>query len=177
MKILFLSHLYKGKHDLLVRGISEALNSQDCLVVHEPIETEVYDCILVFNRKALEKHEDMLREKQSPVIYMFCLSDVAKEYTVSNVVDQTVVFKDKSLNINYLSNAFFLYEDMVFPTYNQRESTSCKDKPMIYVRIENDYLNELTFIKLLPLLNRMENFMIHYQSDNGIDRILINRHI
>ena len=118
-----------------------------------------------------------MRKRQSPVMYLFCLSDIAEEYLITNIVTQTIIFKDKVLNINYLSQALVLYQDMIFPACIPLKSINLSEKPLIYIRIENDYLNELTFLKLLPLLNQMNNYVIHYQSDHVIGRHLINPHI
>jgi len=177
MKVLFLSHIYKGKHDILIKGISEVLNSHNYSIDYEPQESVAYDCIFVFNRKILQKYETMLCKVQSPVIYLFCLSDVAEEYIVSNLITQTIIIKDTVLNTFHFSDALVLYQDMFFPSYIiPPKSIHHNEKPLIYIRIENNFLDELTFFKLLPLLNQIDNYMIHYQS-NCVNGHLINPHI
>ena len=177
MNVLFLSYIYKEKHDLLIRGISETLIHHNYSVDYEVKESVSYDCILVFNKKALKKYETMRINKQSSVIYLFCLSDIAEEYIVADFVTTTIIFKDKILNTNHLSLIQYLFQDMIFPSWVSPKTNIVNEKPVIYIKIEDDYLGKLTFLKLLPLLNLMDNFVIHYQSNHSISRHLINKHI
>lgn len=176
MKILFLSHIYKEKHDILVRGLSEVLNRHNYSVDHEPQNSTSFDCIFVFNRKALKKHETILQKRQSPVIYLFCLSDTAEEYVVSNIITQTMIIKDKPLNVSLLLSPI-LYLDISLPSYIPPKPAISNKKSLIYVRIEDDYLGENTFLKLLPLLNQLDKYTIHYQSNHAVGRHLLNPHI
>ena len=176
MKILFLAHIYKEKHSLLVKGISEVLHRQKCTVDHEPQESVLYDCILVLNQKALKKYKTVLQKQQAPVIYLFCLSDIAEEYIAHSVVTKTMIIKDKILNISLLfPRAFYL--DMILPTPIPSKPTPTNEKPLLYIHIENDYLGEITFLKILPLLNQLDNYAVHYQSSKSIGRHLLNPHI
>lgn len=175
MKILFLSHTYKTAHDVLTRGIIEVLTRNNHCVDCEPQESVSYDCVFVFNRRALENYDVMLREKQLPVIYFFCLSDITREYIVTDIMSLTLMFKDKILNIGNFPYRI-LYQDMIFPSYISKSAPhNYNERPLIYIRIENDYLGELTFLKLLPLLNQMDNYLIHYQSEHsGLQHLITN---
>jgi len=177
MKILFLYHTYKEKHEWLLRGISEVFSRHNYSVDYEAQELDSYDCILVFNKIALKKYKNLLIKSQKPVIYMFCLSDIAEEYIVADFVNSTIAFKDKIINVNHLSLSAILFQDMIFPSCIPPKTNTLNEKPIIYIRIEDDYLCKLTFLKLLPLLNQIDNFVIHYQSNNLVSRDLINNHI
>jgi len=177
MKILFLSHAYKEKHEWLIKGILEVFKRHNYSVDYELYESVSYDFIFAFNRIALKKYEKIPQKKQVPVIYSFCLSDIVEEYIITNVVTQTIIIKDKVIRINHLSNTMALYQDMIFPSCIKSGLTFHKERPLIYIRIEDDYLGELTFLKLLRLLNQMDNYTIYYQSDHAISRYYINPHI
>jgi len=184
MEILFLSCRYKAIHYLLVEGINECLENNKCRVSTEFNPTTKYDCVLVFNRKVLEQYEEILKTVKTPVIYMFCMSDIVKEYCVSDAIDYTLVFKDKILNTEHLLSVPLIYRDMVLPadkiypqTANNNEASRPKKPPVIYLNIDDEYFGDLFFFKILPFLNLLHNYEIYYQSKKGIGRQVMNKHI
>jgi hypothetical protein len=186
MEALFLSSSYKTIHQILIKGICECLEKSNYKVSNEFNPNIKYDCIFVFNRKKLEQHKELLKTTHAPVIYMFCLSDIASEYCVSDAATQTLVFKDKVLNMQNLPVMSLIYQDMLLPTnyfHNKEHSQStninesAKKNPLIYLNIDNDYFGDLIFLKLLPVLNTLYNYDIYYQSKQGIGRYLLNQHI
>ena len=176
MKILFLSSGYKAIHHALVKGINECLEKNKCEVSTEFNPSVEYDCILVFNRKVLEQHKEMLQTVKTPVIYMFCISDIMKEYSVSDTITQTLVFKDKVLNLELLP-AHLIYQDMLLPVRDNNKSDLSKKVPLIYLNIDDEYFGNLVFFKILPFFNLLHQYEIYYQSKKEIDRHLINKHI
>ena len=184
MEILFLSHSYKTIHQVLVEGINECLEKNECRVSNEFNPAVNYDCIFVFNRKALAQYEEMLQTVKVPVIYMFCMSDFVKEYCTSDTITHTIVFKDKILNTEHLLSTPLIYQDMLLPAHkihphagNNNESDLSKKAPVIYVNIDDEYFGDLIFFKILPFLNLLYNYEIYYRSTKGIGRQLMNKHI
>ncbi|GHV56205.1 hypothetical protein FACS1894182_02270 [Bacteroidia bacterium] len=182
MEVLFLSHSYKKIHFELVKGMTACLERNNHRVSREFDSSVTYDCILTFNRKALKHYQATCTVPEIPIIYLFCLSDIAEEYPVADTITKTIVLKDKILNIQHLSGAPLIYQDMVLPlciSRNQPESalTQPDDKPVLYVNIEDDYLGQFTFLKLLPVLNLFHHYDIYYQSRKGISRRYLNKHI
>jgi len=176
MNILFLSSGYKTIHRVLVKEITACFERNNHRVSSEFNPSGTYDCILVFNRNELKKHQKDFEILKAPVIYLFCISDIAKEFPVTDSVTKIIVLKDKILNVEHLSFASLIYQDMILPV-NPLRPTLSDNKRSIYVNIEDDYLGELTFLKLLPLFNILHTYDIHYQSKKGIGRQFINKHI
>lgn len=73
MKILFLFHIYKDMHEMLVKRISEVLNNHNYSVDYELQESVAYDCILVFNRKVLKNMMKYCgKDNHRSCIYFVC---------------------------------------------------------------------------------------------------------
>ncbi|GHT63585.1 hypothetical protein FACS189451_10490 [Bacteroidia bacterium] len=178
MRILFLSQIYKSTHEVLILGICNVLEKNGHLVEKNMHPSNSYDCILVFNRKKLEQYESILKNLKAPIIYLFCFSDIEREYIVSTTITQTIVVKDKIPDLRHFSLASCIYSGMLLPEITLMQNKEIKkEKPIIYVNIDTGYLGELTFLKILPLLNQLHNYQIYYQSKRSIGRQWLNKHI
>jgi len=179
MEILFLSSGYKTIHHRLIQGINECLENNKLKVSTEFDSSVKYDCILVFNRKTLEQYKTTLKSVKTPIVYLFCLSDMATEYIVSEIPGQTIIFKDKVFNLQHLSQVPLTYQYLVLPTKFCRNPNQIhpNEKPILFIRIDDAYFGNSILLKILPLLNRLHDYEIHYQSAKGVGTYLVNKHI
>lgn len=188
MEILFLSHCYKVIHYSLVKEITSCLEKCNHKVSSIFDESVTYDCILVFNKKKLKNHSKAFEGMKKPVIYLFCISDVVKEYPVLEHVTRIIAFKDKVLKIQHLPLVSAIYQELILPvdTFQietmqniQKQNVTSKEdnRRLIYVNLDDEYFGGLTFLKILSLLNLFRDYEIHYQPKRGIGREFINEHI
>lgn len=184
MEILFLSYCYKKIHYLVLKEMIACLERNNYKVSMQFDESVTYDCILIFNKKELMKHKKVLTTVKMPVIYLFCMSDIVKEYPVLTCITKIIALKDKILNSQHLSLISLIQQEMILPAkqdeLNVHKQTACiqrDNRTLIYVNIDDEYFKGLTFLKLLPLLNYLHEYEIIYQSPQGIGREFINKHI
>lgn len=184
MKILFLSHCYRTIHHLLVKEMKSCLEIYNHKVISKFNSDITYDCILVFNRKELKKYQKVFDALKIPIVYLFCISDIAEEYPVLEHVTKIIVLKDKILNVQHLFSSSLIYQEMILPI-NKTElkiqksiiPTKSNDKHLIYVNIDDEYFGGMTFLKLLSLFNQLQGYEIRYQSNKGIRRQFVNKNI
>jgi hypothetical protein len=177
MKILFLSDAYKSTHHILIQGICEALEQNGHVIETHPEGVNSCDSILVLNRKKLKQYVSIFKSIKVPVFYLLCYSDLEREYTESDTITQTIIFKDIVADVSHFTMAFCVHSDMLLPHITIPSKKVNKEKKVIYVNIDTCYLGELTFLKLLPVLNRLTDCTVFYQSKAGVGRHWLNKHI
>ena len=181
MNILFLTDSYKKNHEILIRSIIRCLQHAGHDTDMEIQSGKDYDCIVLFNKKKTRLIRKCLSFRQIPVIFAFCVSDTAHEYTIDlDRFDHTLIFEDKisSVPLHPFNNKSFMH--MMYCLHDKDDSAPAKettDRPAIYVGIDKDYFGDTVFLKILPLLNQLSQYDFYCCGIHKNHRPLLNKNI
>lgn len=179
MRILLLSHIKRHVHLFTISTVKELLE-QNYTVDTELTVGQIYDCIIIFNRKHLVtiKNNDSL--KNVPLIYMFCMSDIVTEsITDPSLVDHIFVFNDSlvSNSLPLFSQSTLLPMISIPPSGQKSDEQSVNRGGVIYIDIDSKVPISQPLQKILHFLNSLDSYRIICYSENNAYKSLVNQHV
>lgn len=181
MNILFLADSYQKNHEILIESIIRCFQLSNHNVDMEIVPDKYYNCIFILNKKKIKVVKQNPSLKGVPVIFAFCVSDTSNEYTFDlNLFDHTIIFEDKTSSIplsSFINNSFM---NMIYVADYNVDNVfvdEISDRPAIYVNIDNNFLGETVFLKVLPIFNQLSKYDFYCYCTNKNYRPLLNKHI
>lgn len=182
MKFLVLNKAEKKSNDsLLFSNVIKLLSEKNNQITTNSSEKDI-DCIFLFNKELLSRALKVKKELHIPIIFVTSNSNIVSNYVLETKnVDHIFIYKDKventifpTIRCNYFNMPYFIADEY---NMNEEEDDESEIQPMIYVNLCEEKAGDDVSLKLIKVLNRIENCDIVLNSNNRNLSKILNKNI